>query len=647
MHASHIQSLLALNMKSVFVFPLRLLAFWLIFFAVFRVWFVGWFRKEWSPQDPLSAWASLWHALPLDLSMAAYLIAVPILLWFLGLLVGNRSFPVFSKIITSFNVLLISILVLVFGSNVFIYEEWHTLLNNRALEYLSTPRALLDSMSLPFKIVSVGLYVFFVWLMWRLNRLVLGKSIYPENTSRWGILALPIHAGLLVIALRGGLGVMPINESAVYFSSHLFDNHAATNSAWNLFHSLIETRSTQNHYIFMDEKEAEQRAGYLLGDCSTLIDTGWDLFENQDSSRHTNLVFLILESHTAEIVEELGGEAGVCPTLSRLIRGGILFENIYSSGYRTDQGLVSILAGYPAQPDQSIVLLSDKAAKLNSISKILKERGYSTAFFYGGELTFANIGQWLTNQRFEKVFSEKNFARAEKTQRWGVDDHTLLQRTALEINKLKEPFFATAMTLSLHPPYDVPFQSRWKGHAEREKFLNSAAFADHAIGEFFKTVERQPWYANTLFVLVADHGSGNPNQVGLDNPRSRRIPLILFGQSLSEKWRGKRLSVFGNHHDIPATILSMWKIRHPDLRWSRNLWNIEAFAGKSPAPQTEKINFAFYTNENGLGWATPQGKGAYQFKSKDWHVWEGHVDSSSQADAKAYLQVLYDDFLKK
>jgi phosphoglycerol transferase MdoB-like AlkP superfamily enzyme len=396
----------------------------------------------------------------------------------------------------------------------------------------------------------------------------------------------------------------------------------------------------------MDEKEAAARTECILGDCTGVEDIRWDFFENQDSSYRPNIIFLIMESHTARIVEELGGEPGVCPNLSRLIREGILFENIYGSGFRTDQGLVSILAGYPAQPDQSIVLQTDKAAKLNSLPKVLHNAGYSTAFFYGGELTFANLGLWLTNQRFEKIFSEKDFSHAERTQRWGVDDYILLQRAALEIGHLKQPFFATAMTLSLHPPYDVPYQSRWQGPEEREQFLNSAAFADYAIGEFFKTAEQQSWYDNTLFVLVADHGSGNPEGVGLDNPKSRHIPLIFFGKPLNKKWHNSRIPIFGNHHDIPATVLGMWDLYDLDMRWSRNLWHVNSLVNATRTPANQRFEFAFFTNENGLGWANSRGKGFYFFGNDEWHIWEGQLDSISRTDARAYLQTLYDDFLK-
>lgn len=639
-------------MTTTLTFPLRLLTFWLLFFAAFRLWFVGWFHTEWSPQAPASVWKSFLYALPLDLSLAGYLLAPSILFWFVGLAAGPRSHPLFSSLIFGFNVGLFAILVFIFGANVFIYEEWHTLLNNRALEYFKTPAALLDSMSFIFKIVCVGLYALGVLLFVWLYRRVVGKQTYGQNPSRWGLLALPVWLALLALGIRGGVGVMPINESAVYYSPHLFNNHAATNTGWYFLHSLIEARSTTNHYRSMGQEEAQLRVERLMGPNITDGDLTFDWFNRSDTSR-LNVVFLIMESMTAQIVEELDGEKGICPNLSRFIREGILFDQCYSSGYRTDQGIVSVLGGYPAQPDQSVVLLTDKAAQLYSVPKVLRQHGYSTAYYYGGELTFANIGVWLRNQGFEQVISESDFSNAEKTQRWGVDDGILLQRAAREIGQLRPPFFATAMTLSLHPPYDVPASLSVpaplgppvRGGGDREKFLNSAAFADHALGEFFKTAQQQLWYANTIFVLVADHGVSPPNGFGLDNPKARRVPLLIYGEPLAKQWRGQRISVFANHHDIPATVLRILGYRTEKFAWSRDLWRLYRRV-RPPTSSANENGFAYYTNENGVGWVNQQGAGFYQFQDKTWQMFGGKLDSASQEDAKAYLQILYEDFLQ-
>jgi phosphoglycerol transferase MdoB-like AlkP superfamily enzyme len=637
-------------MKTLVVFPLRLCIFWLAFFALFRLWFVLWFRQEWSHDAPMLVWSAFWHALPLDCSMAGYLLVVPVLLWAIGIAVGLPAYYFAEQVIFFFNLLIIIVLIGVFGANVFIYKEWHTLLNNRALEYIKTPSALFDSMSGPFVLGALLLYAGAIWVVYRGYLFVVGRKVFRVSSRLWALPALPLWLGLLALAIRGGIGVMPINESAVYYSPHIFDNHAATNTAWHLAHCKLEARSTEHRYRYMTDQEAKWPVYQLFGNTVPDSSRPMRFFSTPDTAQ-LNVVFIIMESMTAQVVASLHGEKDVCPNLEKLIQQGILFSNCYGSGYRTDQGIVSVLAGYPAQPDQSIILLEDKAAKLQSLSKTLQQVGYSTAFFYGGELTFANIGSWLSQQQFEKIISEKDFSGHEITQRWGVDDEKLLQRAVLEINQLRQPFFAAAMTLSLHPPYDVPYTSQWQGNADREKFLNSAAFADHAVGAFFESARQQPWYDQTLFVLVADHGSSQPGGVGQDNPVSRHIPLIMFGKPLLPQWQGKKIDMFCNHHDIPDTVKRMLGVEVPgsDILWSRNLWWWYDLFDRYKGTPTAKFKngFACFTNENGLGWVNNQGKGFYYFNENRWHFWEGSLDAASQQEAKAYLQKFYQDFLDK
>lgn len=647
------------NLSFIF-FPIRLLCFWLVFFGAFRLWFVLWFHQDWSVEQPANVWWAFWYGLSLDISFAAYLMAIPLILWQIGIAWGSISYRWLNKGILYVNVLLFSGFIFVFGANLFVYEEWHTPLNNRAVEYFKTPSALLDSMSFVFKTACVALYAGGIWMIWKIFQRIVGNTFYPQQSvSRWFALGFPIWLGLLVLAIRGGLGVMPINESAVYYSAHLFDNHAATNPGWSVGHSLVEARSTENRYRVMADADAKARIENLKWDGLGEITYQFRKTEFTKDSvpllKPVNLVFLMLESHTAQVIEELGGMKGVSPNLSRLIKEGILFENIYGSGYRTDQGLVSILAGYPAQPDQSIILLDDKASTLGSLPKLLKGNGYQSLFVYGGELTFANIGLWLTNQRFDKIISERDFTSEEKTQRWGADDQIVLQRMLQEINQLNPPFFAATLTLSLHPPYDVPYKSQWAANNDSDKFLNSAAFVDQALGSFFQQAEPMPWFDNTIFVLVADHGASQPGAVGMDRPESRHIPLIIYGKPLMDQWKSYRVKAYGNHHDILSTLLPLLSLEKyqtggKGLGWSRNLFDVEIMDRVRVDAQGKPANqcgFAYYTNENGLGWATAQGKGFYEFKSKEWRIFEGQLTEDDKLNAQTYLQTLYNDFLKR
>lgn len=641
---------------SFFNFSARLLAFWLLFFASFRLWF--WAQHCQNSSRPLPIFQA---ALPLDFSTAGYLLALPLLIFCIGWATKKEVSDKFSNLIFWFNCLLISVLVIVFTSNIFLYAEWQTLLNHRAVEYLKTPAGLLDSMSGWFKIGSVVLLVSLVWVWVKIYSRFVGRDIFPKEKTRWALLAAPVILAGTAIAIRGGFGVMPINESAVYFSEKMEENHAATNTAWHFIHSLVEARVERNPFIFMEKEQAQQIRDSIFDYkiCKIAL--------NGDSLKNVNVCLIVMESMTAQVIESLGGERGICPNLDKLAAEGISFENIYSSGYRTDQGLVSILSGFPAQPDQSVILLEDKMTALPALPKIFKNKNYSTAFFYGGETTFANLGLYLRHAGFDKILSEKDFPKSEKTQRWGVDDRHFLRRVKTELDALPQPFFATALTLSLHPPYDFPLSDLPVSASERDKFLAAAKFADAAIGEFLAAAAQSAWFEKTLFVFVADHGSGQPNGLGLDNPKARQVPLIFWKKNLNFFFNPLKISCLGNHHDLPKTLLDHFfpEIRTDSLfKWSNILTDKITPAPTKLIDLTDKTrpnsfannhfncsqhqDFAYFTNENGMGWMTSRSAGFFDFKKGEWqNVGEvSNLDDVQKTQAKAYLQTLYDDFLE-
>lgn len=597
------------------------------------MWFVGQFAGQSNARAADSIWAAFAHALPLDFSTMGYAMLLPVLLFCVGFLFSDKFRPVFQKVIYYFNLVLMGVAIPLSGANVVLYKEWQTPLNSRAFEYLQkNPIIVFNSISWGYMIFYALLYLSVCWGAIRLYRWWVGREQPPKGTSRWWATTFFLWFPLLVVAIRGGFGIMPINESAVYYSVEALHNHAAVNPLWNLTHSLVERRANSNHYQVMEDAEAQQITQNLLQTTEKQI-----LPLADSTGKPYNVVILMLESMTAQVIEELGGKAGVCPNFSQLCREGILFSECYGSGYRTDQGYVAVLGGYPAQPDQSIILLDDKAVKLSSLSKVLVQKGYSTLFCTGGETTFANTGMWLRNQQMQRLISMEDFTRAQRTQRWGADDKQILQRALTEIGVLPQPFLATVMTISLHPPYDVPYKGKFWGSSEPEQFLNTAAFVDEALGAFFDAARQQAWYNNTIFVLVADHGSSQPIQAGMDNPKSRHIPLLFYGAPIAADWKGKTMRVFANHHDVPATVLPLLGVdAGAAFPWSRNLWT-----------QREGQGFAYYTNENGVGWVNEKGGGFYFFDLKQWHYFRGAGDSADQRNARGYLQAVYEDFLKK
>ena len=95
--------------------------------------------------------------------------------------------------------------------------------------------------------------------------------------------------------------------------------------------------------------------------------------------------------------EPLGGVENITPNLNKLCNEGILFDNFYASGDRTDKGIVSVLSGYPAQPQSSIIKFPSKTQHLPYLTRYLNDLGYHTSFVYGGDIDFSEF-QILLNQ---------------------------------------------------------------------------------------------------------------------------------------------------------------------------------------------------------------------------------------------------------
>ena len=120
------------------------------------------------------------------------------------------------------------------------------------------------------------------------------------------------------------------------------------------------------------------------------------------NKKHPNIVFILLESWSADNVESLGGLKGITPNFKALEKDGLLFTNFYSNGWTSDQGMSSIFSSFPVFPYAAIINQADKSSKLPCLNKSLANN-YHSSYFFGGQLTYGNIKGYLLSQGFDKV----------------------------------------------------------------------------------------------------------------------------------------------------------------------------------------------------------------------------------------------------
>nr|WP_229363392.1 sulfatase-like hydrolase/transferase [Flectobacillus sp. BAB-3569] len=177
-------------------------------------------------------------------------------------------------------------------------------------------------------------------------------------------------AAVLIIPIRGGLQLAPINQSAVYFSNKLFANHAAINPLWNFADSWFnKTADKGNPYQYLPTKEAELEVSKTLHNSSPTTEYVIDT-----TITKPNVLIITWESLTAKVFDKTGGIKGVLPELGKIANEGILFRNCFASGDRSDKGLIAILSAFPAQPTASVMTMPKKTAHLPILSQDFKNR---------------------------------------------------------------------------------------------------------------------------------------------------------------------------------------------------------------------------------------------------------------------------------
>lgn len=541
---------------------------WMLYFILFRMIFLAYHYPQLSVLSFSDIFGIFINASSLDLSSAAYLSIIPFLLVMLSSIFSPH---IIRPIMKGYTFVLITLVSLIQTIDLEVFRAWGFHLDNTPLMYLNSPGEMIaSSLSSPLWLLFFILFVVCFAFCYMAGKWI-DKSFRNMQASKiyWAPLYLGLTA-LLIIPMRGGLQLAPINQSSVYFSTIPFANQASINPFWNFMFSLLEESNSHkgNPYTMLPQEEANQLVKSMYS-C-----TSADSTSNLLNTKRPNIVLIIWESFTAKAVAALDGKPGVTPHFNNLVKEGVLFSHMYATGTRSDKGLAGILSGYPAQPTESIINIPDKSRNLSGLPNTLKDYGYNSAYYYGGEIDFFNMKSYMLNIGFQQLVSEKDFDKKDMNSKWGAHDHVVFNRLANDLKTPKEPFFHTIFTLSSHEPFEVPMDTKIEGDDEESKFLNSLYYTDSALSSFIKQIKQEKWYENTLVIITADHGHRMPNQSMVDHPDMFHIPMLWLGGALAKQ--DTVIEEIGSQVDLPATILNQLGIPDKDYPWSKNILNQSA-----------------------------------------------------------------------
>lgn len=325
--------------------------------------------------------------------------------------------------------------------------------------------------------------------------------------------------------------------------------------------------------------------------------------------RDCNVVLVLEESLGADFVETLGGKPGLTPNLDALCREGLLFENFYATGNRTARALEAVLTSLPPIPTESI-LKRDKSEHVYTLANVLAQRGYERLFMTGGRGAFDSVRRFMTANGFNHFFEQKDYENPSFANAWGVADEDLFHCGLAEMDKLaagKAPFFAVLLTVSNHRPFTYP-DGRIERPSSEQTRDNAIQYADWALGRFFREVKTRPYYKDTLFVVMGDHGARVYGKQQFPM-KSYRVPVLMKFPDGGHA--GERSQTLGCSLDVAPTIMGVLGGDYPSVFFGRDIRAIGPEQGYALMQHNHEV--ALLTAQNAMT-VLGSGRRAWQFR---------------------------------
>ncbi len=346
------------------------------------------------------------------------------------------------------------------------------------------------------------------------------KKREGDHPLRYGlqIIAAVVVSILLMIGSRGSFGMRPLGIMH------------ATKVAGPDYAPLV-LNSTFTMIKTFGKKDLEVKSFFSDQEAEYIFSPAQCCRHGTDSTRHDNVVIIICESLSAEHMGQLNNQRpSYTPFLDSLSQHALLFDNMYANGKKSLEGIPAVLSGLPALMQNPFVTSMYAGNRIDGVGRLLSNHGYSSAFFHGGENGTMNFDGFASAAGYKKYYGKNEYPGPESDfdGRWGIFDEPWLQFTASTLNSMKEPFTACIFTLSAHHPYTIPQEHKGRFPVGEKPILETMAYADYALSQFFKTVSKKPWYHHTLFIITADHTSELYSDDFRRFPNNYTIPMIWF-----------------------------------------------------------------------------------------------------------------------
>ena len=425
----------------------------------------------------------------------------------------------------------------------------------------------------------VLLFVFIVWLMYRLYRTA---GLYRRELVWWRydvatLLSLAAFAPFVVAGIRGGFttAVRPITISnANQYVDRPVEAALVLNTPFSLYRTIGKAVFVVPDY-YQDEKEM------------TSVYVPIHVPNDTIPMTKKNVVVLIVESFGREYIGALnknledGQYKGYTPNVDSLISKSITFTRSFCNGRKSIDGMPSILSSIPMFVEP-FFLTPSSMNHVSGIASLLAGEGYETAFFHGAQRGSMGFMAFARSTGFQQYYGREDYDEDKRfggdddfDGMWAIWDEPFLQYYATKMSEMKEPFMTAVFTASSHHPYEIP--EKYKDVYPEEGIImhKCIRYTDMAIGKFFETASKQPWFNNTIFVMTSDHTNMSDHDYYQTDLGGFCSPIIIYEPG-NPDCQPEMQDKIAQQIDILPTVMGMLHYPKPYFGFGIDVLNTSA-----------------------------------------------------------------------
>jgi len=383
-----------------------------------------------------------------DIVISGYVMLAPTLFLLLFELI-NKGYNLIHKIVFYWVFILFTVAFIISASDIPFFNQFYDRFNIGAFEWfdnldfvfsmiIQEPKYFL--IIIPFIILEVIFFKLLRKIFTQTNKNVPVKLNIFVNIT----LSL-LFLGIIFLGIRGRIvKKSPIRIGTAYFSDNTFLNKLGLNPVFTFMRSYIDAQNSDYHRLQLIDKDKSIKnvRGYLnIKDTTLLSPIARKITFDTVGDIKPNIVIVIMESMSAEKMERHGNKNNLTPFLDSLSQQSLYFENVYTAGKHTFNGIFSTLFSFPGlYRHHSMKTIRN----YDGISYSLLENGYSTTYFTTHDSQFDNVEGFLRNNKFQNIVSQKDYPCNEVKTTLGVPDDYLFHYSIPYINELSKankPFF--------------------------------------------------------------------------------------------------------------------------------------------------------------------------------------------------------------